>query len=223
MTDRTETNVDEPIETEATEGAAEEAVAEDAAAATTESAAAHADATDAEDLPSEGRAPTREEVEEAVAEEELDSDLDRLQSEFDELNERHLRLAAEFSNFRRRAETERTQSWARAQADLLRHMVEALDDLQRVGAWEAEATTVEALIEGVDLVERKFRQALDVAGVEVIDPVGEEFDPNIMEAMMKVPAESEDQDDTVQDVFQKGYSLEGHLIRPARVTVYKHE
>ena len=215
MNDRTEANVDEPMDPEASEGAEGEPGPQ--------AGADRSEAGDSEDLPSGGQAPTREEVEEAMAEDELDSDLDQLQSEFDDLNERHLRLAAEFSNFRRRAENERTESWARAQADLLRHMLEALDDLQRVGAWEAESTTVESLIEGVDLVERKFRQALDAAGVEVIDPVGKEFDPNLMEAMMKVPAESEEQDDTVQDVFQKGYSLKGHLIRPARVTVYKHE
>jgi len=212
MTDRSDPTVDDSIETEAPAGQAD-GVETDGA----DGGAEH------DELPSEGRAPTLEEVEEAVAEEELDSELNQLQSEFDELNERHLRLAAEFSNFRRRVENERTQAWTRAQADLLRHMLEALDDLQRVGGWEAEGTTVESLVEGVDLVERKFRQALDAAGVAVIDPAGETFDPNTMEAMVRVPAESEAQDDTVQEVLQKGYSLEGHLIRPARVSVYKHD
>ena len=53
--------------------------------------------------------------------------------------------------------------------------------------------------------------------------VDEDFDPNHMEAMFRVPTDSEDQDDKVQDVLQKGYSLNGHLIRPARVSVFKHE
>lgn len=161
--------------------------------------------------------------EEAKASPDQDGDGLTLQEEFEELNDRHLRLAAEFTNFRRRAEGERIEMWARAQADMVRQFLDALDDLQRVGAWQAETTTVEALVEGVDLVERKFRQALEAAGVEVLDPVGEPFDPNTMEAMMRVPAESEEEDDMVQDVMQKGYVLKGHLVRPARVSVKKHE
>jgi len=215
MSDNVDPNMEESIEPEPE--AVEEPVAE------VEAVAVDADAvvTD-EDVPSGDRAPTIEAVEEAVADQEVVSDQDRLQTEFDDLNDRHLRLAAEFSNFRRRSEGERLDTWTRAQSDVLRHMLDALDDLQRVGGWEAEGTTVESLIEGVDLVERKFRQALDAVGVEVIDPVDEAFDPNLMEGMMRVPAESEEQDDFVQQVYQKGYSLNGQLVRPARVSVFKH-
>ena len=76
-------------------------------------------------------------------------------------------------------------------------------------------------MEGVDLVERKFVRILEDSGVEVIDPVGEPFDPECMEAMMRVPAESEEQDDSVAQVLLKGYSLKGVLVRPARVSVFK--
>ena len=164
-----------------------------------------------------------EALEEQEAEEGLTRDWDHLQAELNALNDRHLRLAAEFTNYRRRAETELSEAWARGQADLLRNFVDGLDDLQRVGAWQPESTTVEALVEGVDLVERKFRQALELAGVEVLEPVGEEFDPNVMEAMVTVPTDSADEDHKVQDVFQKGYLFKGHLVRPSRVTVFKHE
>ena len=63
-------------------------------------------------------------------------------------------------------------------------------------------------------------RVLKDAGVEMIDPVGEAFDPELMEAMMRVPAEADEQADTVAQVFQKGYSLKGILVRPARVSVY---
>ena len=172
---------------------------------------------------SSGDHASSERIEEQEAEAALSGDLDRMQKELTVVNDRHLRLVAEFTNYRRRAETELSEAWARGQADMLRSFVDGLDDLQRVGAWQAESTTVEALIEGVDLVERKFRQALEAAGVEMIDPVGELFDPNIMEAMLGVPTEDPEQDQKVQDVFQKGYSFKGHLVRPARVTVFKHE
>jgi molecular chaperone GrpE len=62
---------------------------------------------------------------------------------------------------------------------------------------------------------------LEDTGVDVIDPTGERFDPERMEAMLRVPVDSEEQDEQVAQVFQKGYSLKGVLVRPARVSVYK--
>jgi molecular chaperone GrpE len=150
------------------------------------------------------------------------TDLEDMQAEVTTIKDRHLRLVAEFTNYRRRAESELSEAWGRGQADMLRSFVDGLDDLQRVGAWQAESTTVEALVEGVDLVERKFRQALESSGVELIDPVGEVFDPNVMEAMLGVPTEDPENDQKVQEVFQKGYRFKGHLVRPARVVVFKH-
>lgn len=150
-----------------------------------------------------------------------EAELVALREEFEDLNDRHLRLAAEFNNFRRRSEQERMESWSRAQADLLGRFLDVLDDLQRVANLDTENATVDAIVEGVDLVERKFVRTLTDAGVEIIDPVGEDFDPERMEALMRVPTEEEQQDDTVAQVFQKGYALKGVLVRPARVSVHK--
>jgi molecular chaperone GrpE len=172
----------------------------------------------------DGRRHTPEEVEEALAEAELASELDRLQAEFEGLNDRHLRLAAEFTNYRRRADGERAEAWARAQADLVRRFLDVLDDLHRVSGLDPadEAVSVEAIVEGVDLVERKFLHALKEAGAELVDPPqGEVFDPATMEAMMRVPTDDDERDDRVSQVFQKGYVFQGHLVRPARVSVFK--
>lgn len=163
-----------------------------------------------------------EEAEEQAAEDELESEMDVLQGELDALQDRHLRLAADFENYRRRAESEMRESWIRAQADLVRKLLDALDDLQRVSDLDAGSTTLEALLEGVELVERKLLQAMKGAGVEVIEPVGELFDPNTMEAVMRVPADEDEDEDRVAEVFQKGYAFKGHLVRPARVSVKKH-
>jgi molecular chaperone GrpE len=154
----------------------------------------------------------------------LSRELDHLQDEFDDLNDRHLRLAAEFNNYRRRQEAQMTEAWARAQADLVGRFLEVLDDLQRVSALDPadEAVTVESIVEGIDLVERKFVRALKEAGAEVIDPeVGEAFDPERMEAMMRVQDETGEQEDQVAGTFQKGYVFRGNLVRPARVSVFK--
>ncbi|MCY3943798.1 MAG: nucleotide exchange factor GrpE, partial [Gemmatimonadetes bacterium] len=113
------------------------------------------------------------------------------------------------------------QRWDLAQAELVGRLLDPLDDLLRVTALEPESASVEAIVEGVEMVERKFLQVLEEAGVEIVDPLGEPFDPNTMEAMMRVPPESDDLEDTVERVFQRGYALRGHLVRPARVSVYK--
>ena len=147
-----------------------------------------------------------------------DSDI---REEFHQLNDRHLRLVAEFNNFRRRTEQERLGAWSRAQADIVGEFLDVLDDLSRVAELDLNNATVEGIMEGVDLVEKKFIRMLEVSGVEVIDPSDSLFDPEEMEAVMRIPTESEDQDDLVAQVFQKGYSLKGSLVRPARVSVYK--
>lgn len=150
--------------------------------------------------------------------------LERLEEERDHLKDQHLRLAADFGNYRRRTEDRLRQRWNRAQADLVGRLLDPLDDLRRVTALEPESTaSVDAIVEGVDLVERKFFRALEEAGVEVVDPEGERFDPNTMEAMMRMATDEEADDDTVAQVFQRGYTMKGILIRPARVSVFKAE
>jgi molecular chaperone GrpE len=162
---------------------------------------------------------------EYLAEEELRQQMDSLQSEFQTVHDRYLRLAAEFQNYRRRAESEMTETWSRAQADLVRRFLDVLDDLQRVSRLtpSEDGVTVQSIVEGVDLVERKFMRALKDAGVEVVDPTGQAFNPETMEAVMRAPAESPEDDDQVGQVFQNGYLMKGHLIRPARVSVKKHD
>lgn len=149
-----------------------------------------------------------------------DTELIALREEFESLNDRHLRLVAEFNNFRRRTEQERLSSWTRAQADLVEKFLDVLDDLHRVADLDLSNATVEAIMEGIDLVERKFVAVLGNLSVDMVDPTGQPFDPEVMEAMMRVPAESDEKVDTVAQVFQKGYSLKGILVRPARVSVY---
>ena len=148
------------------------------------------------------------------------TELVALREEFDSLNDRHLRLVAEFNNFRRRSEQERRNVWSKAQADLVEKFLDVLDDLQRIAELNLSNATVDTIMEGVDLVERKFARTLEESGIEVIDPVGDEFDPERMEAMMRVPSDSQQQVGTVAQVLQKGYSLKDVLVRPARVSVF---
>jgi molecular chaperone GrpE len=144
-------------------------------------------------------------------------------SELEAQRDRYLRLAAEYDNYRKRTERERSESWIKAQAQLVERILDPLDDLQRVAHYSVENTSVEALLEGVQMVERKLLRALESAGLEPLDASGQPFDPAIHEAINTAPAESREEDDTVADVYQKGYQLKGVLLRPARVQVKKYQ
>lgn len=149
--------------------------------------------------------------------------LSDLEAELTAANDRFLRLAAEYDNYRRRTERERGESAARAQAQLAEQLMEPLDDLQRVAQFTEGAPGAEPLLEGVQMVERKLFRALEAAGMVMIDARGQPFDPNLHEALMTVEAESAEEDDTVGEVFQNGYQFKGILLRPARVQVKKYE
>lgn len=156
-------------------------------------------------------------------EEPTDSEVARLRTELGDLNERHLRLAAEFDNFRKRSHNQMGESTIRAQAALVGKLLDVLDDFDRISSIEPEQATIDSVLEGVQMVERKLHRSLEEAGMEPIDPDGETFDPNSMEAIMREPAESEDEDDTVSRVMQRGFRFRGHLVRPARVAVRKYD
>jgi molecular chaperone GrpE len=153
--------------------------------------------------------------------EHIESDMLSLRRDFETLSDRHVRLAAEFDNYRKRIERERADTWGRAQAELAARLLDSLDDLERV-IQHAGDDKEDALLQGVQLVERKLRGALQSAGLEEVAADGARFDPNSMEAVAMVAAQSADDDDVVNDVFQRGYRFKGTLVRPARVRVRKH-
>ncbi|HXF95818.1 MAG TPA: nucleotide exchange factor GrpE [Gemmatimonadales bacterium] len=142
-----------------------------------------------------------------------------LEVELAELKDKYLRLAAEFDNFRKRAQRDRAEIWLRAQADLVQRLVDALDDLARFARVDLATTDAKMIHDGVDLVARKVWKELEAAGVQRIDQVGVPFDPNLHEAVATVPAPSAELDHTVAAILQAGYRLGSTLIRPARVSV----
>lgn len=146
----------------------------------------------------------------------------RLEDELAELRDRHVRLAAEYDNFRKRAAKERIELTDRAQAALAGKLLDVLDDLDRVesgGQLSENDVVQQALI----LIERKLRKELEAAGLERLDPVGMPFDPSLHEAVSVVPAPDPSKDHTVSATFQAGYRFKGSLLRPARVQVFSSE
>jgi molecular chaperone GrpE len=145
-----------------------------------------------------------------------------LQEEMSRLTDRHLRLAADFDNYRKRVERERVDAHSRAQAELVSRLLDVLDDLQRV-LQHGETLPSDPLLDGVRLVERKLLQVLESSGLEALTAEGAVFDPTTMEALATAPAEHPEEEDVVAAVFQRGYRFKGHLIRPSRVSVKKYE
>jgi len=141
------------------------------------------------------------------------------QRQLDEQRDRYLRLAAEYDNFRRRTAKERQEMGNRAQADLLRSILDALDDLGRIAHVDASSPDALTIVEGVAMVERKLLKSLTTAGLEVVNPVEQPFDPAMHEAVATEPAAAPEDDHVVARVYQLGYVFSGQLLRPARVVV----
>jgi molecular chaperone GrpE len=169
--------------------------------------------TESASPPSGGRGLPAEPPDEAVR---------RLESQLEETRDRHLRLAAEFDNFRKRVARERTELGERAQAGLVTRLLDVLDDMDRLNAG-GSAASAESTREAVGLVDKKLRKELEAAGLERIDPAGQPFDPSLHEAVSTLPPPSPDRDHTVSATFQTGYRFKGTLIRPARVQVYTEQ
>jgi molecular chaperone GrpE len=141
------------------------------------------------------------------------------ESELANEKEKYLRLAAEYDNYRKRAAKERADAGARAQADLVRQMIEALDDIARFAHIDPSSTDAETIVQGVDMVEKKMMKTLGAAGLQVINPVGETFDPALHEAVATEPTSAREDDHVVSRVYQPGYIFNSQLLRPARVVV----
>ena len=164
--------------------------------------------------------PAREPSEEHSALVELPAEaVARLEEEVAMLKDRHLRLAAEYDNFRKRTVRERGESWAKAQIELVVRLIDGLDDLARFAHVDPGQTDAKTLHDGINMVERKLWKELQAVGITRIDQVGVPFDPALHEAVTTAPAPEPSQDHTVGAVFQAGYRLNDTLVRAARVLV----
>ena len=139
--------------------------------------------------------------------------LSSVKKERDEYLELAQRTKADFENYRKRVARDSAAAAARGRADLAQALVPVVDNLER--ALSAAGTDEESLAEGVRLVYEELVAALRRAGVESYEPAGESFDPQWHEAMMTRPGEA----GQVLEVLEKGYRLDGQVLRPARVVV----
>lgn len=161
--------------------------------------------------------PAAEESAEGI---EVEQDLDALLADAEQKKDEYLELAkrtqADFENYRKRMAAEVQAAALRGKGAMARELIEAVDNLER--ALESADEDADGLAGGVEMVLRGMREALSRNGIEAVDPKGEKFDPTVHEALSTIPVEGTEAG-VVVEVMQKGYGLDGHLIRPARVVV----
>jgi molecular chaperone GrpE len=134
--------------------------------------------------------------------------------------DRMLRLAAEFDNYRKRTMREKSEAFDRGATALVTRLLDVLDDIDRLSTSDPATTSYESFRAAHDVVEKKLQKELEAAGLERIDPVGAPFDPTQHEAVAATAPETAEQDHTVKATFQAGYRYKGTVVRPARVQVY---
>lgn len=142
-----------------------------------------------------------------------------LESRIEESNDKFLRLFSEFDNYRKRTNKERIELIKTATADMIATMLPVLDDLERAASLKTDEADADAVTEGLTLILNKFRSILRQKGVEEIKAIGEVFSTDLHEAVTHIPAENEQSKGKVIDEVQKGYLLNGKVIRYARVVV----
>jgi molecular chaperone GrpE len=138
------------------------------------------------------------------------------------LRDQLLRLHADFENLRRRTLREKEEAFRYGHENIVKDLLPTVDNLERAvdHARQSEGGDVEGLLAGVELVLRELRGVFDRHGVEEIEAEGKPFDPSVHEAMAQAPDDTVPANTVVQ-VYQRGYQLRDHLIRPARVVVSK--
>lgn len=158
---------------------------------------------------------TEEASEEKVTEEEASAE--------EQESERYMRLMAEFQNFKRRAAKEKTDIHAFANERIVNDLLPVLDNFERALGQEAEVSENEELknyAKGMELIFEQLKGALEKAGVKEIEALGEDFDPNVHNAVMTEQTD-EYEDGKISKVMQKGYKLNDRVVRPSMVAVNK--
>lgn len=138
----------------------------------------------------------------------------------EEAEDRFLRLAAEYDNYRRRTIKEKAESFDRGASDFASQLLDVLDDFDRLLSSESATTDYPVYREAVELIVRKLGKELEAAGLTKLDPTGTKFDPNAQDAVAIAMPEDPALDDTVKATFQCGYLFRGTVIRPAKVQVW---
>lgn len=141
------------------------------------------------------------------------------EEKFLEMNDRYVRLYAEFDNFRRRTQKERIELMATANAGILKDLIPVLDDFERAITFNETATEIDSVKEGFGLIYSKYKSILESKGLKPMESKGQPFDSELHEAIANIPAPSDDLKGRIVDDVEKGYLLNEKVVRFAKVVV----
>jgi molecular chaperone GrpE len=145
--------------------------------------------------------------------------LEELQNQYDQLNDKYLRLYSDFENFRKRTTKERIDLIQNGGEDIFKLLLPIIDDFERARTNMETAKDVPSVKEGVELIYHKLVKELGNKGLKPMESKGEVFDSEVHEAITQIPAPSDDLKGKVVDEVEKGYFLNDKVIRFAKVVV----
>lgn len=174
--------------------------------------------TDKKDSKDDKKKSSRKKISSAEAEK-MEQEIEDMRYKMSDINDKYLRLSAEFDNYRKRTLKEKADLIKTAGGLVLADMLPVVDDFERALQSMGKAENVVAVKEGVDLIFNKFRDFIKAKGIVEIDALNQDFDTDLHEALTKIPAPKEDLKGKVVDVIQKGYKIDEKVIRYAKVVV----
>ena len=154
---------------------------------------------------------------------ELEKELNKKEEKIQELEDRLLRLQAEFLNYKRRVEKEQLELADYIKGELFKKIIPILDDFKAMMAHAEEGKNETSVLQGAKMIYEKLKEVLEKEGLEKIESLGQEFNPQLHEALMTRPTTEEKEHDRIVEVYQDGYKLKERLIRPSKVVVGKLE
>ena len=213
------TKMEQNTEKQETEAKAEESVQNDENLSDTDTNAAETDSKDGQQTENvaDSAAEKASEAEKAAdqpAEKEED-----WHGKYDELNDKYLRLMAEFDNYRKRTLKEKMDLTKYAEEDVLKGILKVVDDMERAINDLGTAPDANAVKEGVELIYKKFKSFLETRGLKEVEAMHQDLDTDKHEAVAKFTAPSEDLKGKIIDVVEKGYYLHDKIIRYAKVVI----
>lgn len=150
-----------------------------------------------------------------------DNEIEKLQKEIAEWKDKYVRQIAEFDNFRKRNAKERLELIQTAGKDVIKDLLDVLDDSERAQKQLETSDNLQVIKEGVSLVFAKLRSLLAAKGLKAMETIHTEFNPDLHDAITEIPAPAEDLKNKVLDEVTKGYYLNDKIIRHAKVVVGK--
>lgn len=167
---------------------------------------------------------SEKELNDQVAEEQMEETQEEVkiptvEERFNELNDKYLRLHAEFDNFRKRTNKEKIDIISTANAGMMRDLLSVMDDLHRAKVNNETADDIDSVKEGFDLIYSKLNSVLEAKGLKEMKAEGEQFDSELHEAIANVPAPNKKLKGKVIEAVEKGYYLNDKVIRYAKVVV----